>query len=77
MNLNTSFYFINYMDEKIWKCNFCKREFKSKKALFAHLRFCPERPINIRKKQMEECKKREEERQKHKEQDLYLGEEYY
>jgi len=57
MNLNTSFYFINFMDEKIWKCNFSKREFKSKKALFPHLRFCPERPMNIRKKQIEECKK--------------------
>jgi hypothetical protein len=42
------------------------------------LRFCPERPINIRKKQMEERKKREEEeRKKRKKQDLYLGEEYY
>jgi hypothetical protein len=58
------------MEEKIWKCNFCKREFKSKKALFAHLRFCPKRPKNIRKKQAEK-------RKKHKEQDLYLGEEYY
>ena len=58
------------MEEKIWKCNFCKREFKSKKALFAHLRFCPERPKNIRKKQTVE-------RKKHKQKDLYLGEEYY
>ena len=58
------------MDEKIWKCNFCKRKFKSKKALFAHLRFCPLRPKNIRKKLAEKSKKL-------KEQDLYLGEELY
>jgi hypothetical protein len=51
-----------------YKCQFCRREFKSKKALFAHLRFCPERPKNIRKKQAEE-------RKKHKQKDLYLGEE--
>ena len=53
-----------------YKCQFCGREFKSKKALFAHLRFCPERPKNIKKKQALEPKK-------HKEQALYLGEEYY
>jgi len=70
MNLNMSIYFINYMEEKIWKCNFCKRKFKSKKALFAHLRFCPVRPKNIRKKLAEKSKKL-------KEQDLYLGEELY
>jgi len=65
------------MDKKIWKCNFYKRELKSKKTLFPHLRFCPERPINIRKKQIEERKKREEECKNRKKQDLYLGEEYY
>jgi endogenous inhibitor of DNA gyrase (YacG/DUF329 family) len=53
-----------------YKCQFCGREFKSKKALFAHLRFCSKRPKNIRKKQAEE-------RKKLKEQDLYLGEEYH
>jgi len=53
-----------------YKCQFCGREFKNLWALRAHLRFCPKRPKNIRKKQAEE-------RKKHKEQDLYLGEEYY
>jgi hypothetical protein len=43
--------------KKIPKCQFCGREFKSYKALWAHLRFCPERPINIRAK--EEAEERE------------------
>jgi len=53
-----------------YKCQFCEREFKNLWALRAHLRFCRERPKNIRKKQAEE-------RKKHKQKDLYLGEEYY
>jgi len=61
---------VNKQSQHPYKCQFCKRKFKSKKALFAHLRFCPVRPKNIRKKLAEKSKKL-------KEQDLYLGEEYY
>jgi hypothetical protein len=39
------------------KCQFCSREFKTFNALNAHLRFCPERPRNIRAK--EEAEERE------------------
>lgn len=53
-----------------YECQFCGRKFKNLWALRAHLRFCPVRPKNIRKKLAEKSKKL-------KEQDLYLGEELY
>jgi hypothetical protein len=46
--------------EKVPRCNFCGREFKSYKALWAHLRFCPKRPINIRKWEAERRKREKE-----------------
>jgi hypothetical protein len=49
---------LKYGKEKVQMCNFCGREFKSYKALLAHLRFCPERTISIRKKEKAEEKER-------------------
>jgi len=37
-----------------YKCRFCGRKFKNLWALRAHLRFCPNRPKNIKRKEMEE-----------------------
>ena len=40
-----------------YKCRFCGRNFKNLWALRAHLRFCPNRPKNIKRKEMEEKEK--------------------